>query len=184
MGVITFSQSSVCRQLYLADCGEQRVAFLLPRGGSAAPPALDLAAAWASNPAGCFLFLPAALAADAHASFAAAAWSWLENHSRAGARLAWLENPADFAQGVRGHFIALYQAGAEWRSDRTTRFDFGGIALLLAKNSPVAIAPDGAAFQIGLPGAGSSAIQTPAGTRYPLDGALALPICEIGRAHV
>jgi hypothetical protein len=177
MDAIRFSQSSGCRQLYMADCGEQRVAFLLPRGAAAPAPALDLAAAWASNPAGCYLFLPAALAADAHAAFAAAAWSFLGNRSRAGARLAWFENPGDFAQGLRGHFIALYQAGGEWRSDRATRFDFGGISLLLAKNSSVAIAPDGAAFRIGLPSAGGSALQTPAGTRYPLDAELTLPIC-------
>ncbi len=175
MDAIVFSQSSGCRQLYMADCGEQRVAFLLPRGAAAPAPALDLAATWAGSPAGCYLFLPAALAADAHAAFAAAAWNFLENRSRAGARLAWFES--DFAQGLRGHFIALYQAGGDWRSDRTTRFDFGGISLLLAKSSSVAITPDGAAFRIGLPSAGGSALQTPASTRYPLDGELTLPIC-------
>ena len=177
MDAITFSQSSGCRQLYLADCGAQRVALLLPRGVAVAPPVLDLAAAWAGSPAGCLLFLPAALAADTHAAFAAAAWGWLENSSRAGARLAWFEHAGDFAQGLHGHFIALYQAGGEWRSDRMTRFDFGGIALLLAKNSPVAITPDGAALRFGQPSAGGGALQTPAGTRYPLDGDLTLPIC-------
>src|SRR5262245_62570825 len=98
MTALTFRQSAGCPQIYPADDpaspGGQQLLFLLPRGAAAAAQ-LDLPATWAASPVGCFIFLPAALPSDQHAAFAAAAWNFLEDRRRQGARVAWFENPGE-----------------------------------------------------------------------------------------
>jgi hypothetical protein len=178
---LAFAQSAGCPQLYLADCGDsvRRCAFLLPRG--VAPPAarLDLPATWAGQTAGCYIFLPAALKDGEQAAFAAAAWSYLEYRDRRDARFAWIENPNEAAYGLRGRFLALYQDGGEWRTDRLTRFDFGCFALLVPKGCRVMPAVDGAGFHLAQPAGGRGAIQSPSGRRHALGGELTLPLCGV-----
>jgi hypothetical protein len=172
MASTTFARSNSCRQLYTAD--GQQVAFLLPRGFDVAADTLDLASSWAS--AGCYIFLPEPLKADTHERFAAAAWSYLSDRRRAGARLAWFENPADAALGLRGSSIALAQAGAERRTDRLTQLEFGGLLLLIEKGCSVNLAPEGDGFRIAPAAGRANALMTTSQRRHPIDGALSLPI--------
>lgn len=170
MASIAFARSSACPQLYLA-AGRQ-VAFLLPRGAKPNADTLDLAGSWASDPAGCYIFLPAALADGADELFAAAAWSYLSARRRVGARLAWFENPADAAKGLRGSTIALAQGSV----DRLAQLEFGGLLVLIHKGCAVDLAPDGDGVRI-TPAAGrANALSSVAEYRHPIDGALTIPV--------
>jgi hypothetical protein len=171
MDTISFTQSAGCPQLYLSG---PRLAFLLPRGAAPSPP--NLAAGWDAGAPGCYLFLAAPPAPEQHAALAAAAWAWLEQRRNQGARLAWVANPTAIGQGLRGHILALARDGAAWRTDRLTQIELGGLLLLIAKGSAVALAPDSAALTIAPRTSGSSALLSASGARYLLAGPLTLPL--------
>ncbi|HEU5103210.1 MAG TPA: hypothetical protein VFU22_29520 [Roseiflexaceae bacterium] len=169
MTSVTFTRSS-CPQLYLAE--NKQIGFLLPRDAKADAESLAMASSWASSPAGCYLFLPAPLDAGAHELFAAAAWSYLSDRRRLDARFAWFENPAQAATGLRGSSITLVQGMV----DRLVQLEFGGLLLLIQKGCTVDLAPGGDGVRIAPPAGGANALMSASGLRYPIDGAVDLPL--------
>lgn len=80
------------------------LALLVPADPGATPAAVTLAQAWGADPGNAFLFLPGGTSPDA--ALAAAAEAFLAARG-AGARFAWVENPADPVWQWRGPSISF-----------------------------------------------------------------------------